>query len=486
MSRESKLPLSSSQTGGVVRSSSRFSGRFLRPNWLPWRQWLVLFTMGAVIIGVEVHNHSSMWQRLGGGLTFWSDTELLYEIIFYGLVLPILGAAILGYFGRMASERNRLTRDHELRRKLVRQMQAVKGWPELAQLVVSTPSTFASADRAWLFAQSNDDDEQLEQIAHWERLAPELLPPYPPVSPAVCESCAGSPRLKGTRIMICDHPGQSSNEFGCNRYCLRLSSEGRGKTMLLFDLPADHLLDPGQIKALDDIADEMSLAIDNARLQAMEQRQDDVARDERLRIARDLHDTLAQNISYLRLKLGQINTARPGYGSTEFQEDLAKMLLVAEEAYEQVRDTLNELRTTEHRDLEEDLRPYVSQVSKRSGFSIDVQSCGSAGDLSCRQNREIMYIIREALNNVEKHADAQHVDINLRRLENELILTLGDDGKGFQPEEIDAGDHYGLAIMRERAQAINAELVIDSAPGKGTELIVSLPLTHRATVASRS
>ncbi len=452
---------------------------------MPWQQWLVLFIFGAVIIWIEVHNHSSMWQRDGGGQTFWSDSELHYEIILYGIILPMVAAVILGFLGHAAHERNKMASEQQLRRTLRRQMQAVQSWPELANLVVSTPSTFVSADRAWLFSQDNGD-EKLEQIAHWERLAPELLPPCPPVSPAVCESCAVSPRLKGTRIMTCDHPGQSSDEFGCNRYCLRLSSEGRGKTMLLFDLPADRLLDPGQIKALDDIADQMSLAIDNARFHDLEQSQDDAARDERLRIAQDLHDTLAQNISYLRLKLEQISTARPGYGSTEFQEDLAKMLLVAEEAYEQVRDTLNELRTAEHRDLEEDLRPYVSQVSERSGFSIDVQSCGSAGDLSCRQNREIMYIIREALNNVEKHAAAQHVDINLRRFENELILTLGDDGKGFQPDEIDAGDHYGLAIMRERAQAINAELAIDSAPGKGTELIVSIPLSNRTLADSRS
>ena len=136
------------------------------------------------------------------------------------------------------------------------------------------------------------------------------------------------------------------------------------------------------------------------------------------------------------------------------------MLVVADEAYEQVRDTLEELRTTEHRDLEETVRLYAAQAAERAGFAVRVHSGGQPGTLSPRQNRQMMYIVREALNNVEKHASAQNVDIHLQWCDGEFKLTVRDDGKGFHPEELNREDRYGLAIMGERSRAINADLAI--------------------------
>jgi two-component system nitrate/nitrite sensor histidine kinase NarX len=231
------------------------------------------------------------------------------------------------------------------------------------------------------------------------------------------------------------------------------------------------------MKMLNELDTEISLAVDNAHLNLNEQHQVDAARNERLRIARDLHDTLGQNVSYLRLQLEQLSTSKLASDGAEFQEVLANMSLVADEAYEQVRDTLEELRTTEHRGLEESVRSYAAQTGERVGFSIYVHASGDAKSLSGRQSRQVMYILREILNNVEKHAASQHVDIYLQWADEEFRLKVRDDGQGFNLEKPPREDAYGLAIMKERSRTINADLVIDSSVGSGTEVKLILPLS---------
>jgi signal transduction histidine kinase len=378
-----------------------------------------------------------------------------------------------------------MARDQELRRALVGQMHVAQNWHELVEVVVTSPDTIAAADRAWLLAQRSGA-EKFDQVAHWERLGSGLLPSAAPVSPAICEPCAQAVALQGNRILACRHPDPESSAPRSTRYCLWLSSTGDRKAALLFDTPAERPLDRRQLKLLDDLAGEMSLAIDNANLQDLEQRQVDAARDERLRIARDLHDTLGQNVSFLRLKLENLSNARLASDGAQFQNDLTNMLAVADEAYEQLRDTLEELRTTEQRGLEEAVRQYAVQAAARAGFTVRVHSSGQAGMLTPRQSRQMVYIAREALNNVEKHAAAQNVAIHLQWRDAEFALTVRDDGQGFQPQAPDRADGYGLVIMGERSRAIHANLEINSAPGAGTEVTLSLPLSSSALAASRS
>ena len=460
-----------------------FHPRFQWSDWLGWRQWLVFFTMGALVIVIEVRNHARMWQEHSSGQTILTDPELIWEIFLFGLILPVLGGLTLAYMGRTAIERDKIAREQELRRALIGKMHEAQNWHELVEVVVTTPDTIASADRAWLLAQRSGE-ENFDQIAHWERLGSGLLPSPAPVSPAICEHCLRAVSPKGSRIMACQHADSGSSTFLPARYCLQLSSAENRKVTLLFDMPFDRPLDRHKAKVLDDLGNEMSLAIDNANLHYLEQREFDAARNERLRIARDLHDTLGQSVSYLRLKLEQLSSAGLASDGVRFQNDLADMLTVADEAYEQLRDSLEELRTTERRGLEEAIRLYAVQAAERAGFSVSVHSNGQPGTLSPRQSRQIMYILREALNNVEKHAGAQNVDIYLRWMDGEFGLTMRDNGKGFNLQELNREDGYGIAIMGERSRAILANLNIKSNPGDGTEIILSLPLSSSVPAGS--
>lgn len=444
--------------------------------WIGWQQWLVLFSLGAAVMVIELRNHKLMWQEHQSGQTILTDPMLIWEMILFGLVLPILAGIVLGHTGRTAIERDHMAKALELRRALIAQMHRAQSWHELAELIVTTPGNIVPADRSWLLAKRSDDEE-FNQIAQWKRPALGQLPSSLKVTPAVCERCSQAQFLRETRIVTCNCPEAGISFPSCIRHCLWLATEDNGKAVLLIDVPPEQPLSKSQIKVLDDLGDEMSLAIENANLNYEKQRQGDIALNIRQRIARDLHDTLGQNISYLRLKLGQLSDDQLDPGRIEFQNELANMLKVADEAYEQVRDTLEELRAPDFRDLEETVRLYATQVGARTGFFVNVYSSGQPGTMSVRKSRQMMYILREALNNVEKHSYAQNVDIQLLWSEDEFIMTVNDDGIGFHLEEINTEERYGMTIMGERSRAINAKLAVNSTLGEGTEIRLRVPLS---------
>lgn len=462
-----------------------------RPNapsrwfrWLSWQQWLVLFSMGAAVITIEVHNHTAMWEEHQSGQIIWTDPELMMEIFIFGLVLPILAGFVLGYVGRTAVERDEMARQLALHRSLVAQMQETANWRELTDLVVSLPGSIVAADRAWLLAR-RPGEEEFDQITHWADPSYGLLSSVPSPAPSVCEQCAIANAGQGRRVFSCQHTSREFGHSDHNRYCLWLSSEGAGKAALVFETPKNQAIPPRQLKLLDDLGDEMALAIDNSGLNDVRQRQVDAAKNERLRIARDLHDTLGQNLSYLRLSMEHLSDTLLAGGRSEFQDELAQMLVVADEAYEQMRDTLEELRTIEHRDLEDLVRDYATKAAARAGFSVSVHTSGESGTLSARKSRQLLYVVREALNNVEKHAGASNVDIHLQWSATAFVLTVRDDGRGFEPQS-HADHRYGMTIMEERSQAINAKLLITSAPGEGTTLTLSLPLANDTMIPLHS
>ncbi|MCB8960004.1 MAG: hypothetical protein H6651_06800 [Ardenticatenales bacterium] len=468
------------ESGHINRPARQGTAAWFR--WLSWREWLVFFGMGAAVILLELRNHRMMWLEHGSGQTVWTDPELVGEIILFGLILPILGGLILGYQARTAVERDQIAEELALRRQLVAQIHKAKSWVDLVDIVVQTPGAVVPAAYAWLLLQRTNE-ESFMQVAHWHRPGHQLRLPLTNDAMSTCEQCLSSTVQNGTRIVSCDHSGGADQS---TRYCLTFCSEITGKAALFFELPAEQQLARRQISMLDDLGKEISLAIDNANLNHLKQRQDSVARGERLRIARNLHDTLGQNISYLRLKLEQLNDTNLAGDPHRFQDDLVNMLAVADEAYLQVRDTLDELRASEQQELETIIGNYATQVSQRAGLLVDTKSSGKPRNLSATTSRQLMYIIREALNNVEKHASATAVQINLMWQPNLVEITISDDGQGFDTTAARQEGHYGLTIMEERARAIHADLVISSRPHEqGTHLKLCLPLPTGSPVMLR-
>jgi two-component system nitrate/nitrite sensor histidine kinase NarX len=115
-------------------------------------------------------------------------------------------------------------------------------------------------------------------------------------------------------------------------------------------------------------------------------------------------------------------------------------------------------------------------LGRRAGFTVDFGAEGQASPLVLNAQLAIIYIFREALINVEKHAQAHKVRIRVVWSGETLSVQLADDGRGFVPERVASDRHFGLKIMHERAEEINARLSLTSRPGAGTQVKLCVPL----------
>ncbi|MCB0165753.1 MAG: PAS domain S-box protein [Anaerolineae bacterium] len=198
---------------------------------------------------------------------------------------------------------------------------------------------------------------------------------------------------------------------------------------------------------------------------------------ERSRIARHLHDTLGQNIGYLRLKLDEFtlndgNLPQPN----ALRQELIRMRDVANEAYELVRSILAAAHLSNSGDLATVLFAKARVVGHRGRFKVNLTNEGQTRRLSPVIQQQVFYIFQEALNNIEKYAQAQNVAINIVWTDDRLIVKLIDDGCGFESYTFTQEGHFGLVIMRERAEEIQGLLSINSTVDVGTEVTLQLPL----------
>ena len=197
---------------------------------------------------------------------------------------------------------------------------------------------------------------------------------------------------------------------------------------------------------------------------------------ERLKIARDLHDTLAHSmmamLAEIRL-LKRISAADP----EALGEELARAEEAAHEGLKEARDAIARMRFNPVRDagLGAALGDLAKVFAERTGIEVDCTSDATAGAFADERAETLFRIAEEALRNVERHASATHVSVSVREpaAGGGLVLTVADNGVGFDARAAHPG-HYGLAGLREQARLIGASLDIRSAPGEGTTITVAL------------
>jgi len=203
-----------------------------------------------------------------------------------------------------------------------------------------------------------------------------------------------------------------------------------------------------------------------------------------LEIARDLHDTIGQNIGYLRMKLDYLDEKSPPYREQDLKAELSRMTQVANESYDLVRGTLAILQVKGPSDLIQLFKKYADQIVERSELRVEFNNSGDAGELSAHQMRQIFYIFREALSNIEKHSGASQARVDVRWEIDTLTISIQDNGSGFDPLTTPTyGGHYGLKFMRERTEMMDGSLLITAEPGAGTHLLISIPVRGSQMVA---
>lgn len=193
-----------------------------------------------------------------------------------------------------------------------------------------------------------------------------------------------------------------------------------------------------------------------------------------LDIARDLHDSLGQNVSFLRMKLAYLS-GNKAIKKADMQAELLNMTQAANESYDLIRGTLSVLQSTNTSDLFRIFSRYAEQIEERSAIRVEFSSDGGPKPLSPKRMRQLFFIFREALTNIEKHAQASCVSITIGWKEDCVSLMVSDNGQGFDPLHPQFGAHYGLKFMRERAELLNGSLNIESAENAGTKLLIRVP-----------
>jgi signal transduction histidine kinase len=212
------------------------------------------------------------------------------------------------------------------------------------------------------------------------------------------------------------------------------------------------------------LAEQAALAIDNARwfgrLRTLG------AEEERTRIARELHDRVAQSLAYLAFELDRITVAAQ---TRPVNEELEALRGDVRQVVTEVRDTLYDLRTnvTESQDIVETLAGFLTRVEGRSHVPVRFEH-EVTQRLALPIEREVWRIAQEAVTNAERHARAKQLAVVWESHADRALLQVLDDGRGFPVGGSGRMDAYGLLGMRERADAIGATLEIESRPGEGT------------------
>jgi ligand-binding sensor domain-containing protein/signal transduction histidine kinase len=216
--------------------------------------------------------------------------------------------------------------------------------------------------------------------------------------------------------------------------------------------------------------------------------------NERMRIARDLHDTLLQSFHGLLLRFQTATDLLPNR-ATEAKQVLDSAIDQAAEAITEGRDAVQGLRTSamETNDLADAIRTVGEELAADEGASrgvvLRVEAQGAPRTLHPIVRDEILRIAGEAMRNAFRHAEAKHIEVELRYDERELRLRVRDDGKGIDPKVLNRGGregHFGMHGMRERAKLIGGKLTVWSGLDSGTELELSIPAAHAYTSSSSS
>ena len=236
-------------------------------------------------------------------------------------------------------------------------------------------------------------------------------------------------------------------------------------------------------EAISMLAAQAAISIENARL--YHQVQNAAILQERDRIAREMHDGLAQGLAYLNLKIDHLEDLLSSNEAEQvmahLQEELEKMRKVVDDAYSDVRESIVGLRSSMNLEsgLLEELLYGLQQFSEQNNTKVSLIADGvNLSHLVMSSQIQLVRIIQEALTNVRKHARASRAWLRFSANENMVSIVIEDNGCGFDWAAISrpGRQHFGLHIMRERAESLGGTFSVESSFGGGTRVMVTMPL----------
>jgi two-component system nitrate/nitrite sensor histidine kinase NarX len=227
-------------------------------------------------------------------------------------------------------------------------------------------------------------------------------------------------------------------------------------------------------KLLPIIASQLAMLVESERLQ--QEREYRIVLQERIRLAREIHDSLAQTLAYLKLTVAQMQTQLAHGELQRLEQMIHQSHQALADAYLETRQVIDSLRLSPGEDMNLWLEPLCREFEKNSGMRVERIISAELPKIEPEIQAQLLRIVQEALSNVRKHSQASQVRVEVRNWKGMLILEISDNGVGFSAEDVPEFSRHGLRGMRERAELIGADFQVISKPQAGTTIRVHLPL----------
>lgn len=236
-----------------------------------------------------------------------------------------------------------------------------------------------------------------------------------------------------------------------------------------------HKFNSRHLSLLQTLSGQVSLVLRKSALQAEMEFNTIIA--ERTRLAREIHDGLAQTLGFLKLQAAQAENFLAMNDTDRLQESLSTTYKVLSDAYLDVRQAIDGLRISPNGEgLSAWLKETCLEFEENSGLPVSLDEFPTDENLPPEIQVQLIRIIQEALSNVRKHACATQAWVTYHQNGQDFIIEVRDDGRGFSLEDIPSVSRYGLQGMRERSELIGADFQVISEIDKGTMIRIRVPL----------
>lgn len=250
--------------------------------------------------------------------------------------------------------------------------------------------------------------------------------------------------------------------------------------MLLLGSQPLHKFTRRQLLLLRTVSGQAALLIQNDLLMAQLEYQ--AVLDERTRLAREIHDGLAQTLAFLKMEAARMQSYVAKGDFPSVGRTLQACYQTLSDAYLDARQAIDNLRRVPEENLTDWLVNTAADFKTLTGMQVKVSSGQFEYAFSPAVRAQLTRIVQEALTNIRKHAQSRIVSISAFERDGGLVVEVKDNGRGFSPIEKQSISQHGLRSMRERAESIGADFQIISAPNKGTTIRLQIPVREQAKV----
>jgi two-component system nitrate/nitrite sensor histidine kinase NarX len=296
---------------------------------------------------------------------------------------------------------------------------------------------------------------------------------------------AGQPMVWARDASECDEPSAGDTVGAPRRHMMAVSLRHRGRTLGVYNLFFAHDREPSaEVRAiLQSVGELLGLALNNARLE-QEYLRATLLRERQI-MAADVHDTLAQSLAFVKMRMPLLHDAMRAHDDLQGQRWCDEVRDAVSQAHASVRAIVGQLRAPmDPQGLLHALGAAAEDFRHRSGTELEFANELPSLKLPPEQETQVFHIVQEALTNVARHAGAEHAWLRIAREGGGVRIDVEDDGAGLPPLRPGAGTHYGLDIMAERARRIGAAFEIGAREAGGTRVRLILPASAAGSARS--